>query len=73
MWGWQSGHRISQDYSRGKRFEERDGIQTDIAYKRKGHVLNSCVTAAHMNDLETKALTEKQQEKVQICKNKTTG
>ena len=41
-----------------------------IARKRKGKVLTSCVTPAHMYGLETMALTEIQQEKVQA---KTTG
>ena len=35
--------------------------------KRKGNVPSSCVTPAYMNALETMALTEKQQEKVQVC------
>ena len=38
-----------------------------ISRKRKGNVLNSCVTPAYINALETMALTEKQQEKVQVC------
>ena len=37
----------------------------------KGNVLSSCVTPAYMNALETMALTEKQQEKVQVCEKKT--
>ena len=31
-------------------------------------MLSLCVTPAYMNGLETMALTEKQQEKVQVCK-----
>ena len=38
-----------------------------ISRKRKGNVLSSCVTPAYMDALEAIALTEKQQEKVQIC------
>ena len=35
----------------------------------KGHVLSSSVTPAYMKAIETMALTEKQQEKVQVCEN----
>ena len=38
-----------------------------VSRKRKGNVLISYVTQAHMNALETVALTEKQQQKVQVC------
>ena len=38
-----------------------------VSRKRKGNVLSSCVTPAYMNARETMALTEKQQDKVQIC------
>ena len=38
-----------------------------ISRKRKGNVLSSCVTQAHMSALETLTLTKKQQEKVQVC------
>ena len=38
-----------------------------ISRKCKGNVLSSCVTSAYMNALEMMALTEKQQEKVQVC------
>ena len=46
-----------------------EGVMGDrrTSCKRKGNVLSSCVTPAHMNALETLALTEKQQEKVQVC------
>ena len=46
-----------------------EGVKRDsrISRKHKGHVLSSCVTTAYMNVLETVALTEKQQEKVQVC------
>ena len=33
----------------------------------KGTVLSSCFTSAYMIALETMALTEKQQEQVQVC------
>ena len=48
-----------------------EGVMGDrrISYKRKGNVLSSCVTSVYMNALETMALTEKQQEKVQVCEN----
>ena len=39
-----------------------------ISRKLTGNVLSSCVTPAYTNGLETMALTEKQQEKVQVCK-----
>ena len=38
-----------------------------ISRKRKGNVLSSCVTSAYMNALETTAVTENKQEKVQVC------
>ena len=38
-----------------------------ISRKRKGNVLSPCVIPAYMNGLETMALTEKQQEKIQVC------
>ena len=38
-----------------------------MSRKRRGNVLNSCVTPAYMNVLETMALTEKQQEMAQVC------
>ncbi len=46
-----------------------EGVTGDrrISRKRKGNVLSSCATPAYMNALETMALTEKQQEKVQVC------
>ena len=44
-----------------------------ISHKRKGNVLSSCVTPAYMIGLETMALTEKQQEKVQVCGGKKPG
>ena len=48
-----------------------EGVMGDrrITRKRKGNVLSSCVTPAYMNALETMALTEKQQDNVQVCKN----
>ena len=39
--------------------------------KRKGNVLISCVTPAYMNALGTTTLTEKQQEKVQVCEKRS--
>ena len=41
-----------------------------ISQKRKGNVLSSCVTQAYINALETMALTEKQQENVQVREKK---
>ena len=38
-----------------------------ISRKRKGNVFSSCVTPAYIIALETMALTEKQQEEVQVC------
>ena len=37
--------------------------------KLKGKVLSSCVTPAYLCGLETMAMTEKQQEKLQVCEN----
>ena len=38
-----------------------------ISHKHERNVLSSCITPAYMNAPETMALTEKQQEKVQVC------
>ena len=35
--------------------------------KRNGNVLSLCVTPAYINALDTMSLTEKHQEKVQVC------
>ena len=40
-----------------------------ISRKAKGNVLSSCGTSSYLNGLEAMALTEKQQEKVQVCEN----
>ena len=40
-----------------------------ISRKLKGKVLSSCITPAHLHGLETMAMTEKQQEKLQVCEN----
>ena len=37
-----------------------------ISRKRKRNVFSLCVTSAYMNALETMALTEKQQKKIQV-------
>ncbi len=52
-----------------------EGVMGDrrISRKRKGNVLSSCVTLAYINALETMAQTEKQQEKVQVCKKQQPG
>ena len=50
--------------------ESRRGDGRYIARKLKANVLSSGVTSVHMNAQETVALTEKQQEKVQVCENK---
>ena len=42
-----------------------------MSRKLKGNVLSSCATRVYMNALETMALTEKHQEKVQVCEKKT--
>ena len=38
-----------------------------ISCKRNRNVLSSCVTPAYINARETMELSEKQQEKVQVC------
>ena len=40
-----------------------------LSRKLKGNMFSSCVTAAYVNGLKTTVLTEKQQEKVQVCEN----
>ena len=46
-----------------------EGVMGDrrISCKQTGNVPSSCFTPAYMNALETKELTDKQQEKVQVC------
>ena len=44
-----------------------------ISCKPKENVLSSCVLPAHLNALETMALTEKQDEKAQVCENIMAG
>ena len=46
-----------------------EGVMGDgrISHKRKGNMLSMCVTPAYMNALDTRAVTEKQQEEVQVC------
>ena len=48
-----------------------EGVMGDrrISCKRRGNMLNSCITSAFMNALDTMALTEKQAGKVQVCEN----
>ena len=41
-----------------------------ISRKHKGNVLTSCVSPAYMYGPETMELTEKKQEKLQLCKEK---
>ena len=75
MWGWQFRYQNSQeDYSRGRRLKESwrgDGMMgvSRMSRKRKGKMVNSRDTPVNVYGLETLALTEKQQEKVQVCKN----
>ena len=40
-----------------------------ISRKLKGKVISLCITSAYLCSLETMAMTEKQQEKLQVCKN----
>ena len=40
-----------------------------ISQKLKGKVLNSCITPAYLYGLETMAMTEKQQQRLQVCEN----
>ena len=46
-----------------------EGMMGDRRISRKytGNMLSSCFTPAYMNALQTMALTEKQQEKVEVC------
>ena len=47
------------------------GVMADrnISRKLKGKVLMSCVMLAHLYSLETVALTERQQQRLQVCDN----
>ena len=40
-----------------------------ISRKPKGKVFNSCIALAYLHGLETIAMTEKQQERLQVCEN----
>ena len=40
-----------------------------VSRQRHRYVLSPCVMPTYMNGLETMALTEKKQKKVQVCKN----
>ena len=40
-----------------------------ISQKLKGKVLNSCITPTYLYNLETMAMTGKQQERLQVCGN----
>ena len=40
-----------------------------MSRKLKGKDLNSCITPAYLYGLETMAMTEKQQERLQVCEN----
>ena len=55
--------------TRANAYRKVEEVMVDrrISRKRKGYVLSSCVSPAYMNTLEMMALTEKQQEKVQVC------
>ena len=48
-----------------------EGVMGDrlISGKLKGKILNSCITPAYLYDLETMAMTEKQQERLQVSEN----
>jgi len=47
------------------------GLMADekISRKLKGNVLMSCVSPAYLYSLETAALTERQQQRLQVCEN----
>ena len=66
------------EYSRGVRntaganaWRKVEGVMGDrrTSRTRKGNVLSPCVTPAYISAFETVALTEKPQEKVQVCQN----
>ena len=61
------------EFSQCKRLDESRRVMGDKrnSRKRKGNVFSSCATPAYMNGLETMALTQKQQEKVQVCEKQT--
>ena len=44
-------------------------LDRNISKKLKGRVLRVCVTPARLYGLETVALTEQQQQKLQVCEN----
>ena len=48
---------------------ESDGRQKKISRKLQGKGLVPCVTPAYLYGLETVTLTEKQQQRLQVCKN----
>ena len=48
-----------------------EGVMADrkISRKLKGNILMSCVMPAYLYGLEMVALTERQQQRLQVCKN----
>ena len=60
--------RVTPGANAWKKVEGVIGVRR-ISQKLGNVMLSSCVTPACMNALETMALTEKQQEKVQVCEN----
>ena len=53
----------------GRRKVEEVMGDRHISRKLKGKVLSSCITPAYPYGLGTMAMTEKQQEKLQVCEN----
>ena len=58
-----------QVYSRQKAWKKVEGVMQDrrISRNLKGNIFSSSLTPAYVNGVETMALTEKQQEKEQVC------
>ena len=72
LWGQRHGHRNSQENtSWTSAWRKVEGVVGDrhISQKLKGMMLGSCITPAHLYDLETMAMTEKPQDKMQVCEN----
>ena len=61
--------RIVQAGASARRKVEGVMVDRHISRKLKGNGLNSCIVPAYLYSLETMAMTEKQQEGLQVCEN----
>ena len=65
------GLRRQKTETGGNAWRKMEGVMGDryISRKLKGRELSACMTPAYLYGLETMAMMEKQQEKLQVCEN----